>query len=80
MNTSSGKFLLVESERSCAKNSAYMNKFGETYSEQSRRWDNFYLDDQAYEELRKMYMSFKVCNDVLTARSVSDYVLRTRAV
>ncbi len=35
MNTSNGKFLLIEGDRSCYKNPVYMNKFGETYSEKS---------------------------------------------
>ena len=60
-----------------------MNKFGETFNKNSKKWENFYLDEegggkQAYEELRKIYMNFSIPNEVVKERSMKDSVYRLR--
>eukprot|EP00347_Sterkiella_histriomuscorum_P017752 403348132 len=85
INISSGKIVFIEGDRSCQKNSPYINKFGETYSNSSKKWDNFYLDEstggaQIYEDYRKMYMNFTISNEIIKYRSSNDYVWRLRMV
>ena len=85
INTSDGKVVFIEGERSTHRNSPYMNKFGETFSEASKKWDNFYMDEQSggkviYDEVRNMYLNFQIANEVVKDRSMKDYVWRLRAV
>ena len=68
---------MIENDRSAQRNSPYMNRFGETFSERSKKWDNFYMEENTggkalYEEFRKMYMSFAVANEIVKDRSQRD--------
>lgn len=85
INTGDGKLILLEEERSTHRPSPYMNKFGETYSEESKKWDNFYMDEIAggksiYEDFRKMYMNFSIANEIVKDRSLKEYVWRLAAI
>ena len=76
---------MIEKDRSCKKNSPYLNKFGETYNEHTKKWDNFYLDQSTgglhiYEEYKKMYMNFSIANEIIKERGMSDVVFRLRAI
>lgn len=83
--TSNGKIYLVEDERSSHRQSPYMNKFGETFSSNSKRWENFNLNtgqgsNNQYEELKKMYVNFSLANEIIKDRSIATSVWRLRAV
>ena len=87
LSTSNGAIILVEEERSSQRPSPYVNKFGETFSSRSKKWENFHLQNASvagsinyYEELRKMYANFSIANEVINDRSISDVVWRLRAV
>ena len=85
LNTSNGKIVCIEGDRSSQKNSPYINKFGETYSNISKKWDNFYMDEstgglQIYEDYRRMYMNFSISNEIIKSRSSNDYVWRLRVI
>ncbi|CDW74007.1 zinc finger family protein [Stylonychia lemnae] len=85
LQCSDGKLVLIEGDRSCQKSSPYINKFGESYSLQSKRWDNFFMDETTggsviLEEYKKLYMNFKIGNEIMKERSQSDYVWRLRVI
>jgi hypothetical protein len=44
--TTKAQIILVEEERSCQKPSPYVNKFGETFSSSSKKWENYHLQIQ----------------------------------
>jgi len=44
--TTKAEIILVEEERSCKKPSPYVNKFGETFSSSSKKWENYHLQIQ----------------------------------
>jgi hypothetical protein len=85
IQTSNGKIIIIENERSCPRTSPYMNKFGETFNDKSKKWDNFYMDSTSggnliYEGYKKMYMNFNVANEIIKNRSMQDTVFRVRAL
>ena len=43
--TTNGKIIMVDAEKSCQRASPYVNKFGETFSQNSKRWDNYHLQE-----------------------------------
>ena len=43
LQTSNGKIILLDDDKSSQRASPYVNKFGETFSASSKRWDNFHL-------------------------------------
>jgi len=87
--TTNGKVILIDDERSSQRQSPYVNKFGETFSASSKRWDNYTLQSNStagsgqtsfYEEYRKMYVNFSLPNEVIKDRGMSEVVWRLRAV
>jgi len=87
LSSSSGALILVEDERSSQRPSPYVNKFGETFSSKSKKWENFHLQNASvggsinyYEELRKMYVNFSIANEIINDRSLADVVWRLRAI
>lgn len=87
ISTSNGEIVLVEDGRTSKRNSPYMNKFGETYSKKSHKWENFSLQNSSsggsinlYEELRRLYVNFRISNEVIKDRSMSDTVWRVGAI
>jgi hypothetical protein len=66
---------MIDEERSCQRSSPYMNKFGETFSQKSKKWENFHLQNSSaggainqYEELRRMYVNFRISKEVIEER------------
>lgn len=63
-----------------------MNKFGETFSSSSKRWDNYHLQNgqngtpNVYDEYRKFYMNFTLPNEIIKDRSMAEVVWRLRAI
>jgi hypothetical protein len=45
ISTNTGDIVLIDGDRSSHKQSPYMNKFGESFNKQSKRWENFYIDE-----------------------------------
>jgi len=43
--TSNGKIIMVENERSSQRPSPYVNKFGDTFSSSSKKWDTYQLQN-----------------------------------
>jgi hypothetical protein len=81
--TSNGLVYLIDNDRSSNKLSPYMNKFGETFNKTSKRWDNFYIDEEGggthvYEELKRIYMNNLVPNEIVSERGKTDSVFRLR--
>jgi hypothetical protein len=77
LSTSTGAIILIEEGRSSQRPSPYANKFGEAFSKQSKKWDNFHLQNSAaggeinyYEDIRRMYSNFSIANEVLKDRSI----------
>eukprot|EP00349_Pseudokeronopsis_sp_Brazil_P011369 CAMPEP_0202979488 /NCGR_PEP_ID=MMETSP1396-20130829/85615_1 /ASSEMBLY_ACC=CAM_ASM_000872 /TAXON_ID= /ORGANISM="Pseudokeronopsis sp., Strain Brazil" /LENGTH=83 /DNA_ID=CAMNT_0049718917 /DNA_START=1580 /DNA_END=1831 /DNA_ORIENTATION=- len=69
-----GQIIMIEQGRSIMRKCPYINKFGETYSLNSKRWDNFYLTEETggkhmYEEYKKLYMNFRVGDEIMKERS-----------
>ncbi len=87
LSTTNGKVILIEDERSCQKQSPYVNKFGECFSLSSKKWDNYHMVPQHqpgvfshYDSLGKAYMNFSLANEIIKDRSIADVVWRLRAV
>lgn len=89
--TTNGKIILVDEERSSQRPSPYVNKFGETFSASSKRWDNYHLQTgqpgsgggasaNLYDSIKKLYMNFGLSNEVIKDRSMTDVVWRLRAI
>lgn len=83
ISTSNGHVIMIDGDRSASRQSPYMNKFGETFNKSSKRWENFFIVEegggkQAYEELKKLYLSFSIPNEVVKERSLKDSVYRLR--
>ena len=87
--TTDGKIIILENERSSQRASPYVNKFGETFSKNSKKWENYHLQIQQapgvqgmnqYEEMRKIYMNFNLSNEVIKDRSIAETVFRMRAL
>ena len=60
---STGQIFYIDKDRSCDKPSPYMNKFGETCKKNTKRWDNFYFNEeyggkQALDDIKRIYMNF----------------------
>ena len=43
ISTTDGKIIMIEEERACHRQSPYVNKFGETFSQGSKKWENYQL-------------------------------------
>lgn len=79
--TGDSSFVLVDDGKIAHIPSCYKNQFGETHNSQSKRWENFYLDEQfggqkAYDNLKKMYSNHKISNTVLGERTKKNRVIR----
>ncbi len=45
LSTTDGKVILIEEERACQRQSPYVNKFGETFNQSSKKWENYHLSN-----------------------------------
>lgn len=89
--TTNGKIILVEDERSSQRPSPYINKFGETFSSNSKKWDNYHLQggnttgsstsgNNIYDEIRKYYVNFSLADEIIKDRGIAEVVWRLRAI
>ncbi len=85
ITTQSGSLILIDGDTSCKWNSPYKNKFGETYSDRCKKWENFYLDETGggqshYNELKQLYMRFETANEIMNIRSKQEKIWRLMAI
>ena len=83
--TTNGKVIMIEEERSCQRPSPYINKFGETFSSSSKKWESYQIPSAMpgqgfYEEYKKMYMNFSIANEVIKDRSMAEVLWRMRVI
>ena len=46
INTTNSNILLIKDGKAAQFPSPYRNKFGETFSKNSKRWENFYMNEE----------------------------------
>ena len=71
---SDGQIILIDHDRITFKQSPYINRYGETFNAQHKKWDNFYVDEESggkmrYDEIKRMYVNFKKEKEVVKERS-----------